>query len=89
MKRLASVAVFATVMLSACGFQLRGADGMGAIPFKTIYLGVNENSPLGVELRRNIRARDAKNVTDPKAAEAVVRGARQVHPDLEHTRAYS
>lgn len=72
MKRLASVAVFATVMLSACGFQLRGADGKGIIPFKTIYLNVSENSPLGVELRRNILARDAKIVTDPKAAEAIV-----------------
>ena len=72
MKRLASVAVFAAVMLSACGFQLRGADGKGMIPFKTIYLNVSESSPLGIELRRNIRARDAQIVTDPKAAEAIV-----------------
>ena len=72
MRRIASVAVFATIMLSACGFQLRGADGKGTIPFKTIYLGVSENSPLGVELRRNILARDAKIVSDPKAAEAIV-----------------
>lgn len=72
MKRLALVAVFAAVMLSACGFQLRGADGKGTIPFKTIYLNVSESSPLGVELRRNIRAREAKIVTEPKAAEATV-----------------
>jgi len=72
MKRRVFVAAFAAAMLSACGFQLRGANGSGAIPFKTIYLGVNENSPLGVELRRNLLARDAKIVTNPKAAEAIV-----------------
>jgi LPS-assembly lipoprotein len=74
MKRPASLvaAMLVAATLSACGFQLRGSDGRAAIPFKTIYLGVAETSPLGIELRRNIRARDTKIVGDPKAADAVV-----------------
>lgn len=42
------------VMLSACGFHLRSAADTN-LPFKTIYLGFPESSPLGTELRRNIR----------------------------------
>jgi LPS-assembly lipoprotein len=74
MKRPALLVAAAVLvaMLSACGFQLRGADGKGAIPFKTIYLGVAETSPLGIELRRNIRARDTKIVSDQKSADATV-----------------
>ena len=40
------------VALSGCGFQLRGSTN---IPFKTIYLGVNDTSPIAVELKRSIR----------------------------------
>lgn len=74
MKRLASLvaAMLVAAALSACGFQLRGSDGKASIPFKTIYLGVAETSPLGIELRRNIRARDTKIVSDPKSADATV-----------------
>jgi LPS-assembly lipoprotein len=74
MKRPASIiaALLVAAALSACGFQLRGSDGRAAIPFKTIYLGVADTSPLGIELRRNIRARDTTIVTDPKAADASV-----------------
>lgn len=41
-------------LLSACGFHLRSAADTN-LPFKTIYLGFPESSPLGTELRRNIR----------------------------------
>src|SRR4051812_35343292 len=60
-------------VLSACGFQLRGSNGQSALPFKTIYVGVPESSPLGVQLKRYIRASgDTQIVTDPKAAEATL-----------------
>lgn len=46
-------AVALVLMLSACGFAMRGAV---SFPFKSIYLGFSGASPLGGELRRNIRA---------------------------------
>jgi LPS-assembly lipoprotein len=70
--RALAVSLLCAAVLSACGFQLRGSDGRAAIPFKTIYVGVAETSPLGIELRRNIRARDTEIVSDPKAAEAII-----------------
>jgi LPS-assembly lipoprotein len=59
-------------VLTACGFRLRGAEAID-IPFKTIYLGFAENSPLGAELRRYIRAIGGTEiVSDRKQAEAVL-----------------
>jgi LPS-assembly lipoprotein len=59
-------------MLSACGFRLRNAEQTN-LPFKTIYLGFTENSALGIELKRNIRANGSTAiVTDRKLAEAIV-----------------
>lgn len=58
--------------LSACGFRLRGAE-QTSLPFKSIYLGFSENSPIGVELRRYIRANgNTKIVDNRKEAEAVL-----------------
>ena len=58
--------------MSACGFQLRGANGQYSMPFKTIYLGFPESSALGTELRRNLRGDDAVVVTTvPEQAEAL------------------
>lgn len=42
--------------LSACGFQLRGANGSLQMPFASLYIAVDQRSPLGLELSRNIRA---------------------------------
>jgi len=42
--------------LQACGFKLRGSSSGANIPFKTLFITVAETSPLGVELKRNIRA---------------------------------
>jgi LPS-assembly lipoprotein len=56
------------VMLSACGFHLRSAADTN-LPFKTIYLGFPESSPLGTELRRNIRGGSNTEVL-PTAKEA-------------------
>lgn len=73
MKRRTALALTAAVMLSACGFQLRGSNGQTALPFKTIYVGLPETSPLGAELKRYIRASgDTAVVADPKAAQAVL-----------------
>lgn len=59
-------------LLTACGFRLRGAE-QTRLPFKTIYLAFPDNSPLGVELRRYIRASGGTEIiTDRKAAEAVL-----------------
>ncbi len=57
------------VALSACGFQLRGSNGQYHMPFQTIYLGFADTSPLGIELRRNLRGGDAVVVV-PDAAKA-------------------
>ncbi|HJV81246.1 LPS assembly lipoprotein LptE [Noviherbaspirillum sp.] len=73
MKRRAVLAMTSALALSACGFQLRGANGQANLPFKTIYIGVPETSQLGAELRRNIRASgETTVVSDPKAAQAIV-----------------
>lgn len=72
MKRttLYALTLAATLALSACGFQLRG---QAALPFKSVYVGFPENSPVGTELKRYIRAsRESVVVNDPKAADAVV-----------------
>ena len=59
------------VALSSCGFQLRGSNGQYHMPFQTIYLGFSDTSPLGIELRRNLRGGDAVVVvTDASKAEA-------------------
>ncbi len=75
MKRRAAciLALTTAVLLSACGYQLRGSYGQAGLPFNTIYLGVPETSPLGIELRRYIRASgETTVVNDPKAAQAIV-----------------
>ncbi len=77
MKRRTALTLLASLagasVLSACGFRLRGADGAASLPFKTIYLGFAENSALGTELKRYIRAGSGTQVVaDPKAAEAIL-----------------
>lgn len=59
-------------LLSACGFHMRGASDM-AMPFKTIYLGFADTSPLGNALKRNIRgAGSTVVVPDAKDADAIL-----------------
>lgn len=72
-RRSLVLALSGAALLSACGFRLRGADGKSGLPFRTVYIGVAERSPLGVELKRYIRAsEDTSIVADPKEAEAVI-----------------
>ena len=73
MKRRAVLALSTALMLNACGFQLRGSNGQASLPFKTVYVGVSEASPLGIELRRYLRASgDTDIVADPKDAQAII-----------------
>ena len=59
--------------LAACGFHPRGSHGEYRVPFHTVWLSSAENSPLGVELRRNLRAADGVRVVeDQKEAEAKI-----------------
>jgi LPS-assembly lipoprotein len=57
-------------LLSACGFHLRGSGGQYNMPFQSIYLAFAETSPLGTELRRNLRAQTTIE-TDPAKAQAL------------------
>jgi LPS-assembly lipoprotein len=71
-RTLYALAVLLLVLLSACGFKLRGAADTN-LPFKTIYLGLPVNSALAIELKRYIRETgNAKVVDDPKLAEVLV-----------------
>jgi LPS-assembly lipoprotein len=52
------------LLLSACGFALRGPV---AFPFANIYLGFSDSSPLGAELKRNIRANGKTTIAAEKS----------------------
>ncbi len=57
--------------LAGCGFHLRGSGGEYVMPFKSIYLNFPESSPLGIELRRNLRGGNlAVVVSDVAEADA-------------------
>lgn len=58
------------LIVTACGFKLRGAQ---QLPFQTIYLGFGPNSSLGAELARKIRAGTSTKVVEDRAqAQAVL-----------------
>jgi LPS-assembly lipoprotein len=50
------------LLLSACGFQLRGSNGQFSMPFHSIYLAFPDTSALGIELKRNLRGGDGVTV---------------------------
>ena len=63
----------AALTLSACGFQLRGSGPQASLPFSTVYVNFPENSSLGTELRRYLRADErVKVVTEQKTAQAII-----------------
>lgn len=69
--------------VSACGFHLRGSGGNYTLPFRTMYVGLPESSPLAIDLKRNIRVNgNTVIVGDPKAADGVI----EVITDPEKTR---
>src|SRR5882762_5132298 len=61
-------AAAAAVLLAACGFHLRG---QAQLPFETLY--IPGNTPLVVELKRNVTvASNTRIVDNPKDAQAVL-----------------
>ncbi|UQV46622.1 hypothetical protein KIV45_06750 [Janthinobacterium lividum] len=71
--RRAVLALGLTVLLSACGFHLRGSNGSFMLPFATMYIGLPDTSPLAIGLKRYIRAIGSTEVVDTKdGADAVL-----------------
>ncbi len=63
----AAPAVALAASAAGCGFRLRGS---ATLPFKSIWLGFAELSPVGADLRRQIRASGTEVVAKPEEAEA-------------------
>ncbi|MDD3884459.1 MAG: LPS assembly lipoprotein LptE [Gallionella sp.] len=63
------LALLLTLLLSACGFQLRGHAGM---PFQSIYLEAASATPLVSELRRNLEANDVTVSNTAENAEVIL-----------------
>lgn len=69
----AMLAIALTMLLSACGFHLRGSNGSFMLPFATMYIGLPETSPLAIGLKRYIRAIGSTEVVNTKdGADAVL-----------------
>ena len=54
-------ALVAAVSLAACGFQLRGST---ELPFRTLWVGFSDASPLGTEFKRYIRGGTSTHLVD-------------------------
>ena len=71
--RMSAVALLAMLVLSACGFRLRGTGPQPDLPFKTLFVSYNATSPFGVQLRRNLDAMsNIEVVNDRKQADAAL-----------------
>src|SRR3569623_405835 len=68
----AACTVGAALLLSACGFHMRGSGPGAALPFKTVYVQAADSSPLAADLKRYIEAGGTGVATDPKQADAVI-----------------
>jgi LPS-assembly lipoprotein len=69
----ALAALLVAAALAGCGFQLRGSNASYNLPFHRIYVGIPDTSPLGTELRRNLRAGDSVVVVEtPAEAQAQI-----------------
>jgi LPS-assembly lipoprotein len=67
--RIAATLAF-TLLLAACGFQLRGT---AALPFETLYMPPATVAGVALDLKRNIQSGTRTTVVDdPKKAEAVL-----------------
>jgi LPS-assembly lipoprotein len=62
--------VVASLLLSACGFHLRGAY---SLPFDTLYIGLPESAELHAIIKRNVEAStQTRIVDDAKNAQATL-----------------
>ena len=60
----------AALLLSACGFQLRGT---ATLPFSTMYVQAALTSPFALQLKRAVESGSATRVTDrPEQAEVIL-----------------
>lgn len=59
-----------TLLLSACGFQLRGHAGM---PFQSIYIdAANSSTPFAADLRQNLEANNVTLSSSAKQADLIL-----------------
>jgi len=76
----AAFAIVLSLLLAACGFQLRGTADL---PFETIYMPPANTPGIALDLRRNIQAgTHTKVVDDPKTADAVFEFSQEVRDRL-------
>jgi LPS-assembly lipoprotein len=75
-----TLAFFLALLLSGCGFQLRGT---AALPFDTLYMPPTTVSGVALELKRNIQAGTRTTVVDDrKNAEAVLEFTQEVREKI-------
>jgi len=60
---LASLIITATLLLAACGFQLRGAY---TLPYESLHIALPDASVIGAGLKRQIRAGGGTRVVEMK-----------------------
>jgi LPS-assembly lipoprotein len=63
------VLLAATLLVAACGFQLRGT---APLPFTSLYIQAPVTSQLAVQLKRAVRATDATRVADTPGEAQVI-----------------
>lgn len=67
---LAATLALAALLQGGCGFQLRGSADL---PYVSLYVDMPESSPLGAELKRNLRAGTKTRIsTRREDAEAIL-----------------
>ena len=60
----------AALAMTGCGFRLRGRF---TLPFETLYISYNLNTPLGSQLSRQLKAgSDVRLVNSPSEAQAIL-----------------
>ncbi len=65
------LAVLAALLVTGCGFQLRGSAS-SALPYKTFYIALPENSEIGIWLQRYIKSSGTTQiVANARDAEAI------------------
>lgn len=60
---LVSLVAALTLLLSACGFQLRGAY---VLPYESLHVGLPDTSVIGAGLKRQIRAGGGTRLTETR-----------------------
>lgn len=63
--RAATALLVATLLLAACGFQLRGAY---ALPYESLHIGLPDTSVIGAGLKRQILAGGGTRLAETPAA---------------------